>query len=513
MAQKRTPMKKIREIIRLSEIGKLSIRQIARALKVSRPVVNQYLIDFRAVGLSYDQIKDMSDSKLLSIFEKKKEKNNRYEDLLERFPYITKELKRTGVTLYNLWEEYSRENPAGYSYSQFCYHYQVWRNSQDITMHIEHKAGDKMFVDYAGKKFTIYDRQTNKGREVETFVAILGSSNLTYVEVSESQQSQDWIRSNENAFHYFGGVTRAIVPDNLKSGVKKADKYEPDINPVYNDFAEHYRTVILPSRSRHPKDKALVENAVKLIYQRVYAPLRNQGFYSLEELNQAIRDLLEEHNNKPFQRLKYSRRTLFDETEKAVLKTLPRDPYPMKSFKKLTVQFNYHVELREDRHYYSVPWQLKGQKVNVIYDERNVAIYHDNIRIVQHQRSYKPNGYSTRECHMPTDHQFYAGWSPTRFLNWADKIGDGVKLVIEYVLDNREHPEQAFKVCMGILNLVKSYGASRLNKACHRAGLAGLYTLKGIKNILVHNLEEERQPELDFSLPNHENIRGNKYYA
>ena len=250
-----------------------------------------------------------------------------------------------------------------------------------------------MFVDYAGKKFTIYDRLTKKEREVETFVAILGSSNLTYAEASESQKSQDWIRSNENAFHYFGGVTRAIVPDNLKSGVIKADKYEPEINPVYNDFAEYYRTVIIPARSRRPKDKALVENAVKLIYQRVYAPLRDRVFYSLEELNQAIRDLLEEHNNKPFQRLKYSRRELFEETEKSVLKTLPREPDPMKEFKNLTVQYNYHVELREDRHYYSVPWKLKGQKVKVVYDERNVAIYHDNIRIVQHQRSYKPNGY------------------------------------------------------------------------------------------------------------------------
>jgi transposase len=241
-------------------------------------------------------------------------------------------------------------------------------------MHIDHKAGDKMFVDYAGNKLSIVNPKTGKIRPVEVFVAILGASQLTYVEASFSQKSEDWIRSNENAFLYFGGVTQAIVPDNLKSGVVNNNKYEPDINFMFEDFADHYQKTVLPARVRRPQDKALVENAVKLVYQRIYAPLRNRAFFTLEELNEAIWDLLEQHNNKQFQRLKISRRGLFEKIEKETLKSLPKERYAIKQCRELTVQFNYHVELREDCHYYSVPRQLKGKRVRVIYDDRNVGI-------------------------------------------------------------------------------------------------------------------------------------------
>lgn len=507
-------MKKIREIIRFKETTNMSDRKIARALNISRPVVAQYLKDFNASGLTYEETKDIPDSRFLALFEKQRNKRcSKYEDISKLFPYFVMELKKTGVTLMILWNEYQKENPDGYSYSQFCYHFQVWRNASKVTMHIEHKVGDKMFVDYAGDKLAIVDRKTGKEQPVEVFVAILGASQLTYAEASFSQKSEDWIRSNERAFIYCGGVTQAIVPDNLKSGVTQSNRYEPGINIMFDDFAGHYQTVILPARVRRPQDKALVENAVNLVYQRIYAPLRNRIFYSLEELNEAIWDLLEQHNNTPFQRLKTSRRELFDNIEKPVLKPLPKERYAIKQSKELTVQFNYHVELREDRHYYSVPWQLKGKRVRVVYDDRNVAIYCDNVRIIQYKRDRSPNGYTTLHTHMPPHHRFYAQWSPERFIRWAQSIGDDVAEIIQMVLTSRKHPEQAFKTCMGILNLVKKHGPDRLNKACARALGFGFYSYKRIKNILDRGLEEEPLIESrELTVSSHENIRGSLYY-
>jgi transposase len=443
MARKRISMKKIRDIIRLKETSDLSERKIAKALNISRPVVAQYISDFRSCGLTYEQAKTIPDSQLLDLFQKRKsEKSVKYEKLIGEFPRFIQELKKTGVTLMTLWNEYQQENPDGYSYSQFCYHFQVWRNASKLTMHIDHKAGDKMFVDYAGNRLSIVDRKTGEILPVEVFVAILGASQLTYVEASASQKSEDWIRSNENAFLYFGGVTQAIVPDNLKSGVTHSHKYEPGINFMFEDFADHYKTVVLPARVRRPQDKALVENAVRLVYQRIYAPLRNRTFFSIEELNEAIWELLEQHNNIQFQRLKISRIGLFEKIEKAALKPLSKERYAIKNCRELTVQFNYHVELREDRHYYSVPWQLKGKRVRVIYDDRIVAIYYDNIRIAQHKRDRAPNKYTTLHTHMPADHRNYAEWSPERFIRWARSIGCNVAEMIKVVLKSRKHPER-----------------------------------------------------------------------
>jgi transposase len=514
MARKRISMKKIREIIRFKETTDMSDRKIARALNISRPVVAQYIRDFTASGLTYEEIKGMPDSQFLELFEKQKgEKCSKYKELSRLFPCFVTELKRTGVTLVTLWNEYQKDRSGGYSYSQFCYHFQVWRNASKITMHIDHKAGDKMFVDYAGDKLAIVNRMTGKGHPVEVFVAVLGASQLTYAEASFSQKSEEWIRSNERAFIYFGGVTQATVPDNLKPGVTCSNRYEPGINFLFDDFAEHYQTIVLPARVRHPQDKALVENAVNLIYQRIYAPLRNRTFYSLEELNEAIWDLLEQHNNTPFQRLKISRRELFEKIEKSALKPLPIEPYSLKQCREVTVQFNYHVELREDRHYYSAPWQLKGKRVRVIYDDRNVAIYYDNVRIVQHRRDRSPNGYTTLHTHMPPHHQYYAQWSPDRFLKWGQSIGDDVAEMIQVVLKSRKHPEQAFKTCMGILNLVKEHGSDKLNKACRRAQGFGFYSYRRIKNILDSGLEEEKLAEsTDLLVISHENIRGSQYY-
>ena len=520
MARKRTGMKKIREVIRLKSTTKMSDRQIARALNISRPVVVKYWQGFNSSGLVFEQIEEMADSALVRLIEKPRiEKCSKYQQLVQYFPYFVMELQRTGVTLQLLWEEYKQKHLEGFQYSQFCYHFLMWRNASEVRMHIKHKAGDKMFVDYAGDKLTYIDRKSGKEIAVETFVAILGASGLTYAEGSVSQEKQEWIRSNERAFWYFGGASDAIVPDNLLSAVSHADRYEPEINPDFAEFAEYYGTVIIPARVREARDKALVENAVRLIYQRIYAPLRNRTFYSLEELNEAIWDLLEEHNNKAFQRLKISRRELFEKAEKKTLTPLPAERYPMKTTKWVTVWFNYHVELREDLHYYSVPHYLYQEKpktrVKMVYDDRIVALYYDNVRITQHRRDRTPNDYSTNPDHMPANHRFYSKWSPERVLRWARSIGGEVVEVIEKVLKGRKHPEQAFRVCLGILSLAKKYGDKRLNKACKQANQFGTCSFKRIESTIKLGLEEEKHPQLDLNstIPDHENIRGGQYYS
>jgi len=314
MPMRRISMEKIREIHRLKEQCQLSERAISRALNVSRPVVKDYLAK---AGLEYSEVKEFSDNELLEAIKGHHGSlSERYDVLRQKFDYFTKELKRPGVTIERLWQEYRAECPDGYSYSQFCYHFQLWRSASELTMHLDHKAGDKVFVDFTGKKLQIVDKKTGEIKDAEVFVAVLGASQLTYVEAIFSQKKADWLQANENAFHYFGGVLKAVVPDCLKSAVQTPDKYEPDINPEYADFAHHYRTAILPARPNRPKDKALVEGTVKIVYAWIFAALRNRTFFSLDELNQAIKEQLERYNSKPMQKLKISRKQLFEDTEK-----------------------------------------------------------------------------------------------------------------------------------------------------------------------------------------------------
>jgi transposase/predicted XRE-type DNA-binding protein len=508
-------MNKIRETIRLHQEAGLSNRQIARTLGISRPSVSQYLTDYRSSGLSYSAIAAMSDDELVGMLEGVKiELSERYQDLSARFEYFVKELKRTGVTLDLLWHEYKREKPGGYNRTQFCHHFQVWRETDpELTMHLEHKAGDKMFVDYPGKKMMVYDRRTGEGREVELLVAILGASQLTYAEATESQRKEDWIKANGHALRYFGGVTQAIVPDCLKSAVDKTDKYEPDINPEYADFARYHDTVILPARPATPKDKALAENAVKLVYQRVFAPLRDRIFYSLEEVNEAIGERLEVHNHTPFQRMKICRWELFEQTERHALKPLRPEAYELRRFLDLKVQFNYHIYFSPDKHYYSVPWRYSAKRVTVIYTTSSVEIYHKNIRIALHLRDYSANRYTTTKEHMPPHHLFYDSWSPQKMIGWAEAIGPQVKAMIEAVLESRPYPEQAYKACLGILNLARKYGKERLNEACARGLEYRCYSYRSVRNILENNLDKLRDRQSNQQeLPLHENIRGTEYF-
>ncbi len=522
MARRRVRLEKIREIIRYRLGTGMGERQVARALKVSRTAVCKYTEAFRASGLELSGLDSMADSALLEALQgaKMPGQSSRYQQLYERFPGMVAELKKKGMTLQLLWERYLQECPQGYQYSQYCFHFHRWCKAPELYMHLDHKAGEVMFADWAGDKLSLINGTTGEPWALELFVAILGASDLTYVEARETQQEQDWLRANEGALRYFGGSPEAISPDNPKTAVLKTDPYEPTINPLYDDFAKHYGLVIFPARVRKPRDKALVEGAVRLVYQRISVHLSAKRFFSLKEVNQAIAELLDKHNNRRFQRLPYSRRELFEQIERSTLRPLPVESFPLKETQMATVMFNYHVELREDRHYYSVPHYLRRKeepktKVKIVYDDRVVAIYYDNQRVVQHHRDRTPNGYTTLPAHMPAEHRWYAGWSRERFESWAHCLGPDVETMISKVLDSRPYAPQAFRVCLGILNLQKSYGAEKLNKACRRAVSFGAYSYTRVRNILAQGLEQEQQPRLELpppSLPEHENLRGSQYF-
>jgi transposase len=518
MAYRKMTMNKTREILRLKEESGLSLRKIARVMKLSRPVITDHLERCRQNGITYETAQNMSDDKLESILSSKAKtlhNDDRYLTLADRFKNLPFEIKRVGVTRQILWEEYRRDIPDGYSYSQYCAHFQAWTDSQKISMHIEHKAGDKMFVDYAGKKLSIVDRITGEIIPVEVFVAIMGASQLIYVEATLSQMKRDFINANVNALHYMGGVPAAIVPDNLKSGVTEVHRYEPDINPDYIDFARHYGTTILPARPYKPKDKALAEVTVNIVYQRIYAPLRDRVFYSLDELNAAILEELDHLNNRTMKSYGKSRRELFEEIEKSYIRMLPIERYCHREFARVKAQFNYHVYLTADKHYYSVPFRYRGHKVDVFYSAHAVEIYHRNERIAVHLRDHRHYKYTTVAEHMPPEHRFCNDWSAEKFISMADAIGNDVKTVVEAILSLCQHPEQGYRTCMGIMKLARQYGNERICRACRKAVYYSEYSCRAIGNILKNNMDAEdiEQGLFDSTLPVHENIRGSNYYT
>jgi transposase len=517
MGRKGIRVSKIKEILRLHHSLGLSHRQIAKALAVSRPVVAQYVKGFNASGLSWETAQTMAESELRAALAPAAEPagGERYQALAQRFAAFEQELKKTGVTQKLLWEEYRAAEPEGYSYAQFCCHFAAWRQAQPVTMHIGHKAGEKMFVDFAGDRLALHPAAGGAGREYHVFIAVLGASGLTYAEPRAGQTTRDWIEGVENALYYFGGVPHLVVPDNASPVVHRADRYEPLIAPLFAAFAEHCGMAVLPARVRHPRDKALAENGVRLVYQRIYAPLRNGTFETPGQLAAAVKELLDRHNETPLQRLGVSRRELFAQVERAALRPLPARRFLLREVKERKVQFNYHVELHEDRHYYSVPWQFRQTRVKLIYDDRVVEIYHDGLRIAQHLRDRTRNGYTTEPAHLPPQHREYGTWDQARLLAWARRLGDYVAQVVSGILQQRQHPEQAYKVCMGLLSLAKRYDAVRLDRACRRALNFNTLSYRRIEAILAQGLEDAASggPAADEPpLPMHENVRGSDYY-
>jgi len=510
-------MSKIRHILRLFTQGRSKLL-IAEQTGVSRNTLKKYLKEFIDSGLSFDEIDVLSDKDLEELFVKPPEKpqpaKERLEQLLMLFPAIEKELKRKGMNRQLLWEEYKRNHPDGFGRSQFNAYYRQWKAQASPTMRIDHKAGDKLYVDFAGDKLHITDPDTGELREVEVFVAILGASQLTYVEAVMSQQKEDFIAACEGALHFLGGVPAAIVPDNLKSAVTKSSKYEPVLNETFAGFAEHYGTTILPARAYRPRDKAHVENAVKIIYSRVYTRIRTTAHFSLELLNTAIHQCLEELNNAPLKGRNYSRRQQFEEVERATLMPLPTTSFEIKQSALATVMKNGHVLLGADKHYYSVPFRHIGRKVKILYSRRSVEIYAGYERIALHDRTKSPYNYTTDKDHMATTHRFVSEWTPDRFLEWAGAIHEDVALYIQKILDRKQHPEQAYKSCVGILSFAKKAGKERLIKACQRALGYGSYNYNTIRRILEKGLEQHQDEgeAIQLRMPLHENIRGEDYY-
>jgi transposase len=515
MANNPIRMSKIRQILQLHHQGRSKLA-IATQTGVARNTLKKYLKQFTESKLTFEEISELSDKDLEELFAKPQEQpiSEKLQTLFHLFPTIDKELKKKGMTRQLLWEQYKAVHPDGFGISQFKHYYARWKAQVNPVMRMEHKAGDKLYVDFAGEKLSVVDASTGEIKAVEVFVAILGASQLTYVEAVASQGKEDFIAACENTLHFCGGVPAAIVPDNLKSAVTKSSKYEPTVNETFLDFAQPYSTTILPARSYRPRDKALVENAVKIVYSRIYAKVRANVHHSLEELNAAIKAALEEHNNAHLKGRNYSRRQQFEEVERAALMQLPPLRYELKKCLYATVAKNGHVALSADKHYYSVPYRFIGKKVKLLFSRHSVEIYYNYERIALHTRARLAYHYTTDKEHLASTHRFVAEWTPQKFIQWAEAIHEDVKLYILKVLERKQHPEQAYKSCVGILSFAKKIEKERLIRACQRALGYGAYNYKTIQAILEKELDKKDAPQESDQLfmPHHDNIWGENYY-
>lgn len=504
-----------KQIIRLRMQG-IPLKSVATATGVSRNTVKKYLGLLAIKGFSFEQYLEMDDESLARLLQESKPTDcDRLQKLEALFPHFEKELKRTGVTRWVLWGEYKSQYHDGYNYSRFCDYYKGWKDSKKATMHFEHQPGMEVYVDYSGKKIPIVDRYTGEITEAEIFISVLGYSQYTYVEAIKSQTTEDAIWANENALHFFGGVPMVMIPDNAKCMVTKADRYEPQINSRFLDFANHYGIAVMPARSRKPRDKAIVESTVNTIYSRIFAPLRNEVFYSLDELNKAIREQLQHHNATAFRQRPGSRQSVFEQEEKIILRPLPAERYELKTYKVVTVQKNGYVTLSEDKHYYSVPYRFIGKKVKLIYTGRQVSVYYNKERIAYHARGLKKYGYTTIKEHMSSAHRFVSEWNPEKFIGWAAGMGPAVEAYITRILDMAQYPEQGYKSCIGILSLSRKAGKERLIKAVERATYFGIYNYSTIQKILNSGMDNLPHGDNDMEeqkIPSHENIRGPQLY-
>ena len=518
MANLRLPMFQIRRILQLRQQG-YSKRAIAASLALARTTVDHYLTTSEAYFPDMQDALNWQDDQLQRLLTQPTDPSaDRLGDLYQRFETFENQLSQPGMTRFHLWAVYKLACPNGLKYTQFCHRYKQWLRTQHTVMHLDHKAGDKLFVDFAGKRLTLVDESSGEETPVEFFVAILGCSQLTYAQAVASQRKDDFITALQNALHYLGGVPAAIVPDNLKAAVSKADRYEPDLNETIQDFAAHYNTCIYPARSRKPRDKSLVEGAVNILYRRIYVPLQEQRFGDLASLNRAIAPLLEAHNQQLFQGKDYSRRQRFESLEAALLAPLPTQPYVRKGYRMARVQANCHVLLQPDRHYYSVPHRLVSQSVKLIYTQQTVEIYHQHERVATHERNAQAHGFSTQRAHLPAQQQWVSQWSPAFFREQASSTGPFVAQAIEQLLSRLEgseggYPQQYYRSCAGILALARKVELARLEKACERALHFGTVSYKVIRRIL--DAELDRLPlkqEAIGSIPVHENIRGAAAY-
>ena len=509
---KELSMRKIREVFRLAMQHGMSEREISRSCSISRSTVGKYLEKIEDRRLSYSQIEAMGDEELRRLFKDKKKRVKKTDLTVPDWKWVHEELRKKGVTLQLLWQEYKAIYSDGYQLTQFYELYRRWKRKLNVSLRQTHKAGEKMFVDYAGQTIGIVDRHTGVVREAEIFVSVLGASNYTYACASWDQSLSSWIEAHVKAFTFYDGVSDMIICDNLKAGVSKACRYEPDLNPTYHDCASYYGTAIVPARPGKYKDKAKVESGVLVVERWILASLRNRTFFSLNELNEAIRELLEKLNNRPFKKLDGSRASWFEKIERPELKPLPDDPYEYAQWKKAKVNIDYHVEL--NRHYYSVPYQLLQEDVQLRYTARTVEVFLGGKRVASHLRDDRQGHHTTCTEHMPKSHQEYLGWSPSRIIDWARTVGESAALVVEKIITSRDHPAQGYRSSLGILRLGKQYSDERLEAACKRAIKIGGCSYKSIRSILKTGLDQKPLPEPRTAdkMIRHTNIRGKKYY-
>lgn len=513
MPRKRLSMRNIREILRLKYSNHCTIREISNSCGIGRSTVSDYLHRAKASGLGWPLPEKLSDAALEERLFPSTAPSITTARCIPDFQKVHKELQsKKHVTLNLLWQEYKEQHPDGYQYSWFCHNYRDWAKRLDLVMRHEHRAGEKLFVDYAGQTVELIDQNSGEIHNAQIFIAVMGASNYTYAEATLSQKVEDWIGSHIRAFTFFGGVPEVVVPDNLKSGVTKACRYEPDINPTYNDLARHYETVIIPARVRKPRDKAKAEAGVLLVERWILAKLRNHRFFSLASLNREIRKLLQILNEKPFQKLTGSRQSWFEEIDKPALKQLPSLPYELAYWKKATVHLDYHVEVKG--YYYSVPYTLVKKKLDIRFTQKTVECFYRGKRVASHLRKVPKGRHATIKEHMPLSHQKYLEWTPDRFKRWAAKIGKETVILTELILLKRTHPQQAYRTILGILRLGKAYGDSRLEAACSRALYINALSYKSIESILRNGLDQKPLPEKSRGKDpvKHKNIRGANYF-
>lgn len=510
---KKLPMKTIREILRLKLDCNLSARKIAQTCGFARSTIGEYVARFQQSGLDWPLPPDMSDTQLAKVLFKEPECARDRVTFVRPEPdwqAVHNELRRKGVTLQLLWQEYKIANPDGYQYAWFCENYARWHGQRDLVMRQHHLAGEKLFVDFSGTTLPITDRRTGEITQAEIFVAVMGASNYTFVRALASQKVADWILGHVKAFEFLGGCPEIVVPDNLKSGVTKACKYEPQIQSAYAELAAHYGVAILPARVRKPKDKAKVEGGVLLVLRWILARLRNEIFFSLDEVNRAIEPLLVQLNERPFRKMEGSRRSLFLSIDQPALKPLPEVPYEFAHWKNAKLHPDYHVEV--DDHYYSVPYTLIGQHLDIRWTQSTVEVFHQNIRVASHLRGLTSRRHTTLPEHRPKSHQ-QLEFSPERFLRWARTYGSATEALVEKVMQQRQHIEQSYRSIMGILRLGETYGGDRLEKACRRALMIESYRYKSVASILKSGLDlQDLEPVEDKTLPLHGNVRGSAYF-
>ncbi len=506
-------MRKVRDVLRLSLGEGLSLRQVAASLQVPHTTVADHVRRAKAAGLTWPLPDGLDDDRLEErLFSAPAPPTG--DRPTPDWAKVHLELRRPHVTLMLVWVEYREAHPNGYAYSQFCERYRRWRRHLDVVMRQEHKAGEKLFVDFPGRRIPIYDERTGEvAFQAELFVAVLGCSSYLYAEAVRSQELLHWVTAHVNALQFYGGAPAIVVSDNLRSGVTRPHRYEPDVNATYQEMAAHYSMAVIPARSYKPRDKAKVEAGVLLAERWIMARLRNRRFTSLGGANLAIAELLAWINDRPFKKLPGSRRSVFEDIDRPALRPLPEDRYEFATWRHPKVGIDYHVEVRADRHFYSVPYRLVGEHVDVRMSAKTVEVFSRHRRVASHPRRFTP-GYSTDPAHMPESHRRHASWTPGRIIAWANKTGPATAKLAEAILCSRPHPEQGYRSCLGIIRLADRYGPERLEAACVRALAARAHSYRSVESILRTGLDQKPLPAEGpgLSHPDHDNVRGPDYY-